>query len=87
MYAAARDTPRLVYLRGKAIGTSELVWYDRTGTELERTGVVGDLYKPEAVPGRAESGARPFDPRDPWRHLDPGPRSRIRTPADLGQPG
>jgi len=38
---------RLVYLAGvQRAGLSEMVWVDREGNELERTGITGDLYNP-----------------------------------------
>jgi Tol biopolymer transport system component/predicted Ser/Thr protein kinase len=41
----------LVYLRGEqAVATAELVWADREGNELERTGIVGDLYNARLSP-------------------------------------
>jgi Tol biopolymer transport system component len=38
---------RLVHLAGvQDAGLSEMVWVDREGNELERTGIIGDLYNP-----------------------------------------
>jgi len=38
---------RLVHLAGaQKAGLSEMVWVDRKGNELERTGITGDLYNP-----------------------------------------
>ncbi len=38
---------RLVHLAGvQKAGLSEMVWVDREGNELERTGITGDLYNP-----------------------------------------
>jgi Tol biopolymer transport system component len=47
LFSAARDRPRLVYLEGTGDALqTELVWFDRQGEILERTGIVGDLYNP-----------------------------------------
>jgi serine/threonine protein kinase len=47
LFAAARDRRRLVYLEGSGESLrTELVWFDRAGDVVERTGIVGDLYNP-----------------------------------------
>jgi Tol biopolymer transport system component len=44
-FATASAGDRLVYLHGsQSAGLAELVWVDRAGNELERTGIRGDLY-------------------------------------------
>ncbi len=48
IFTAARDRPRVVYLEGTGESLqTELVWFDRNGEIVERTGIVGDLYNPE----------------------------------------
>ena len=38
---------RLVHLAGvENAGLSEMIWVDRQGNEVERTGITGDLYNP-----------------------------------------
>jgi len=45
--AAAPSGNRLAFLRGEhAAGLAEVVWADRSGSELERPGIRGDLYNP-----------------------------------------
>jgi serine/threonine protein kinase len=44
-FSTASGGNRLAYLHGsQAAGLAELVWVDRAGDELERTGIRGDLY-------------------------------------------
>ncbi len=46
-FATALTGGRLVYLHGdQSAGLAEVVWVDRTGTELGRPGIQGDLYNP-----------------------------------------
>ena len=46
-FTVARDLRRLVYLEGTGETLqSELVWLDREGNVIERTGIVGDFYNP-----------------------------------------
>lgn len=45
--AVAPTGNRLAFLRGdQAAGIAEIVWVDRSGVELERPGIRGDLYNP-----------------------------------------
>ena len=47
LFTAARDRPRVLYLEGTGESLqTELVWFDREGNVVERTGIVGDLYNP-----------------------------------------
>jgi serine/threonine protein kinase len=47
LFTAARERPRLIYLEGTGESLqTELVWFDRQGNEVERTGIIGDLYSP-----------------------------------------
>jgi Tol biopolymer transport system component len=47
LFTAARDRARIVYLEGTGASLqTELIWYDRGGNPVERTGIVGDLYNP-----------------------------------------
>ncbi len=47
LFTAARDRARIVYLEGTGEPLkTEMVWFDRDGNVVERTGIVGDLYNP-----------------------------------------
>jgi len=46
-FSVSAHGSRLVHLAGvQNAGLSEMVWVDREGNELQRTGVTGDLYSP-----------------------------------------
>jgi Tol biopolymer transport system component len=50
-FSVAPAGQRLVYLQGtQAAGLAEVVWVDRSGVELSRPGIHGDLYNPQLSP-------------------------------------